>query len=156
APTVGWIGTGRMGLALAARLVRAGYDVAAWNRTRAKAEPLAELGAALAGSPAELAGRDVVFIMVSADKDLEAVPRGAGGPPRARAVPPVLAASSPVPPQAPARIRGAAAARGAGFLAAPVSGTPKVIAAGKLTVAVSGPPAAFEAARPLLEALGRG
>jgi len=64
APTVGWIGTGRMGYELVLRLLRAGYDVAAYNRTRAKAEPLTEHGAKIVDSPADLAGRDIVFIMV--------------------------------------------------------------------------------------------
>jgi 3-hydroxyisobutyrate dehydrogenase-like beta-hydroxyacid dehydrogenase len=156
APTVGWIGTGRMGFQLATRLVEAGYDVAAWNRTRAKAEPLAARGATVVDSPAALAGRDIVFVMVSADRDLEAVVLGEGGLLTGDAVPRVIADSSTVSPEASARIRAAAAARGAGFLAAPVSGNPKVIAAGKLTVAVSGPRDAFEAARPLLEQFGRG
>jgi 3-hydroxyisobutyrate dehydrogenase-like beta-hydroxyacid dehydrogenase len=156
APTVGWIGTGRMGFQLATRLLEAGYDVAAWNRTRAKAEPLAAAGASVVDSPAALAGRDIVFVMVSADRDLEAVVLGEGGLLTGDAAPRVIADSSTVSPGASARIRAAAAARGAGFLAAPVSGNPKVIAAGKLTVAVSGPRDAFELARPLLERFGRG
>jgi 3-hydroxyisobutyrate dehydrogenase len=69
-PTVGWIGTGRMGYQLALRLVKAGYDVAAYNRTRAKCEPLAAHGAKIVDRPAELADRDMVFVMVSADSDL--------------------------------------------------------------------------------------
>ena len=156
APTVGWIGTGRMGFQLATRLVEAGYDVAAWNRTRAKAEPLAASGATVVDSPAALAGRDIVFVMVSADRDLEAVVLGEGGLLTGDAAPRVIADSSTVSPEASARIRAAAAARGSAFLAAPVSGNPKVIAAGKLTVAVSGPRDAFEEARPLLERFGRG
>src|SRR6201998_3744538 len=79
APTVGWIGTGRMGYQLARRLLNAGYDVATYNRTRAKCEPLTEFGAKIVDTPAELADRDIVFIMVSADKDLEAVISGPGG-----------------------------------------------------------------------------
>ena len=78
-PTVGWIGTGRMGYQLALRLLNAGYDVAAYNRTRAKCEPLAEFGAKIVDVPADLADRDVVCVMVSADKDLEAVISGPGG-----------------------------------------------------------------------------
>ena len=156
APTVGWIGTGRMGFALAARLLEAGYDVAAWNRTRAKAEPLAGKGATIVDSPAALAGRDVVFVMVAADKDLEAVVLGEGGLLTGDAAPKVIADSSTVSPAASARIRAAASAQGAAFLAAPVSGNPKVIAAGKLTVAVSGPRDAFDLARPMLAAFGRG
>jgi 3-hydroxyisobutyrate dehydrogenase len=157
APSVGWIGTGRMGFQLATRLLDAGYDVAAWNRTRAKAEPLAELGATIVDSPAALAGRDIVFVMVAADADLEAVVLGEGGLlTGGDAVPKVIADSSTVSLEASARIRAAAAAQGAGFLAAPVSGNPKVIAAGKLTVAVSGPRAAYELAEPLLRTFGRG
>jgi 3-hydroxyisobutyrate dehydrogenase len=156
APTVGWIGTGRMGFQLAARLLRAGYDVAAWNRTRAKCEPLAAAGATIAASPADLAGRDIVFIMVSADPDLEAVVSGEGGLLTGDAAPKVIVDSSTVSAEASAEVRAVAARHGAQFLAAPVSGNPKVIAAGKLTVAASGPRAAFEAAEPLLKTCGRG
>lgn len=156
APTVGWIGTGRMGFQLAARLLRAGYDVAAWNRTRAKCEPLAADGATIVASPADLAGRDIVFIMVSADPDLEAVVTGEGGLLTGDTAPKVIVDSSTVSPGASAEVRAVAARHGAQFLAAPVSGNPKVIAAGMLTVAASGPRAAFDAAEPLLNALGRG
>jgi 3-hydroxyisobutyrate dehydrogenase-like beta-hydroxyacid dehydrogenase len=145
-----------MGFQLAARLLRAGYDVAAWNRTRAKCEPLAGLGATIAGSPADLAGRDIVFIMVSADPDLEAVVSGEGGLLTGDAAPKVVVDSSTVSPEVSAEVRAVAARHGAQFLAAPVSGNPKVIAAGLLTVAASGPRAAFDAAEPLLKALGRG
>src|SRR3954464_9653972 len=75
----GWIGTGRMGAAMATRLARAGADLAVWNRTRAKAEPLAEHGAQVVDAIADLRGRDVVFTMVSSDKDLEQVLTGARG-----------------------------------------------------------------------------
>src|ERR1700679_4143997 len=78
-PTVGWIGTGRMGYQLALRLVKAGYDVAAYNRTRAECEPLLAHGAKIVDRPADLADCDIVFIMVSADADLEAVINGEGG-----------------------------------------------------------------------------
>ena len=61
---LGWVGTGRMGYSLARRLLEAGCDVAAYNRTRAKAEPLREFGATVVDSPAELADRKIVFTMV--------------------------------------------------------------------------------------------
>src|SRR5665811_430491 len=70
---VGWIGTGRMGFALAQRLSCAGVDVAAWNRTRAKAEPLTEFGVTVVDDPSDLADRDVVFTMVSTSADLDQV-----------------------------------------------------------------------------------
>ena len=66
--TVGWIGTGRMGFAMASRLLNAGADLTAWNRTRAKSEPLIEKGGKVVDSPTELADRDVVFTMVGGPK----------------------------------------------------------------------------------------
>lgn len=155
-PRLGWIGTGRMGYQLVTRLLEAGHDVAVYNRTRAKAEPLVELGATVVDSPRDLADRDVVFSMVSASADLEAVTTGPTGvlahPDYA---PKLLIDSSTVSLQASAQVRGAAAKRGTHLLAAPVSGNPKVIAAGKLTVAVSGPREAYEQAEPLLRLLGK-
>jgi 3-hydroxyisobutyrate dehydrogenase len=75
---VGWIGTGRMGLPMAERLLKAGYDVSVWNRTRAKAEPLAKSGGKLVDKIADLASCDVVFSIVSTGKDLAEVSLGAG------------------------------------------------------------------------------
>jgi 3-hydroxyisobutyrate dehydrogenase len=157
-PTVGWIGTGRMGYQLALRLLKAGYDVAVYNRTRVKAETLAEHGAKIVDCPADLADRDIVMIMVSADSDLESVISGEGGllAGSGDLVPKIIVDSSTVSTESSARIRATVEARGAQFLAAPVSGNPKVIAAGKLTVAASGPRAAFDAAEPLLAEFGRG
>jgi len=155
-PTVGWIGTGRMGYQLALRLLNAGYDVAAWNRTKAKAEPLTEHGAKVVDSPVDLVDRDIVFIMVSADKDLEAVISGPGGLLAGPGAPKIVVDSSTVSTEASAQIRGVIEGRGAHFLAAPVSGNPKVIAAGKLTVAASGPREAYDVVEPLLGAWGRG
>jgi 3-hydroxyisobutyrate dehydrogenase-like beta-hydroxyacid dehydrogenase len=156
-PTVGWIGAGRMGTQLATRLLNAGYDVAVYNRTKAKAEPLAALGATIVDRPVDLAGRDIVFSMVSASKDLEQVMLGEGGlltdPDRA---PKAIGDSSTVSMEMSSTIRAAAEARGVGFLATPVSGNPKVIEAGKLTVAASGPRAVFEEVEPLLQTWGRG
>lgn len=154
--TIGWIGAGRMGYQLATRLLKAGYDVAVYNRTKAKAEPLTELGATVVDSPVELASRDLVFSMVSANKDLEEVMTGGGGLLTGPDTPKYIADSSTVSMEASEKIRAVASERGAEFLATPVSGNPAVIAAGKLTVAVSGPRAAFDAIAPVLEHFGRG
>lgn len=156
-PTVGWIGAGRMGFQLAKRLLDAGYDVAVYNRTKTKAEPLTEFGATMIDRPAELAGRDIVFSMVSASKDLEDVMLGPDGllTDSGRA-PRIIADASTVSIEASAAVRAAAEARGIGFLATPVSGNPKVIAAGKLTVAASGPRDVYAVAEPLLQTWGRG
>lgn len=155
--TLGWIGCGRMGTAMAARLVRAGHDVTVTNRTRAKAEVLGELGASVVDTPRDLAGRDVVFIMVSANDDLIEVTSGPHGvladPER---VPKIIVDCSTVSTETSADVRAACAARGAVFLAAPVSGNPKVVAAGELTLAVSGTREAFDVVKPYLDELGKG
>jgi 3-hydroxyisobutyrate dehydrogenase len=154
---IGWIGIGRMGAALATRLLEAGHDVSVYNRTRSKAEALQSLGARVVDRPVDLADRDVVFSMVSAPKDLVAVTVGDGGLFTADGFSPrILVDSSTVSEQASAQTRAAAAERGTQLLAAPVSGNPSVIAAGKLTVAVSGPRAAFDEVEGLLNLFGRG
>jgi len=156
-PTIGWIGTGRMGSAITRRLLKAGYQVAVYNRTREKAEPLVEAGAVAVDRPIDLAGCDVVFIMVSNPASLEEVTTGEGGvltdPTRS---PRVIVDSSTVSMEASAQLRAAAGDRGTDLIAAPVSGNPAVIDAGKLTVAASGPREVYESVRPLLEAFGRG
>lgn len=156
-PTIGWIGAGRMGSAITRRLLAAGHRVAVYNRTRDKALPLEEAGAVLVDRPVDLAGCDVVFVMVANAASLEAVTVGDGGlltdPER---TPRVIVDSSTVSLDASAHLRELAAHRGAELIAAPVSGNPAVIDAGKLTVAASGPQSAFESVRPLLEAFGRG
>ena len=155
-PTVGWIGAGRMGYQLVKRLLDAGYDVAVYNRTRAKAEPLTEFGASVVDKPVELADRDIVFCMVSASKDLEEVMLGADGLlTNENLAPKIIGDASTVSAEASATVRTIAESRGVGFLAAPVSGNPQVISAGQLTVVVSGPREVFDAAQPLLEAWGR-
>ena len=74
--TVGWIGAGRMGAAMAVRLDRAGAAPAIWNRTRSKAEAT---GCVVVDEIADLRDRDVVFTMVSTPQDLEQVLLGEGG-----------------------------------------------------------------------------
>src|SRR5271169_4512830 len=76
---IGWIGMGRMGFPMAERLLKAGHDLSIWNRTRAKAEPLAAKGGKVVDKLADLAGLDVVFSIVSTGKDLEEVYFGKGG-----------------------------------------------------------------------------
>jgi 3-hydroxyisobutyrate dehydrogenase len=155
--TLGWVGTGRMGYALATRLLEAGCDLAVYNRTRAKAEPLGELGATVVDSPAELADRDIVFTMVAGPEDFKAVVLGENGLlSRADAAPSVIVDSSTVSPDASAEVRAQTEPRDVALLAAPVSGNPSVVDAGKLTVVVSGPAEAWEAARPYLELFGAG
>jgi 3-hydroxyisobutyrate dehydrogenase len=155
--TLGWVGIGRMGYALVSRLLDAGHEVAIYNRTRSKAEPLAERGATIVDTPAELADRDIVFTMVGGPADLkEVVLGGTGLLSRNGTAPRVIVDSTTVSADASDEVRAAARDRGTALLAAPVSGNPKVVDAGLLTVVVSGPQEAWLQARPLLELLGAG
>src|SRR5262245_45514411 len=79
AQEIGWIGTGRMGTPMAERLLNAGHNVTIWNRTRAKAEPLASKGGKIVDKLSDLVSCDVVFSIVSEGKDLEQVLFGKDG-----------------------------------------------------------------------------
>lgn len=154
--TIGWIGAGRMGTQLATRLLEAGYAVTVYNRTASKAQALADKGATVVDRPVDLAGLDLVFSMVSSSSDLHEVMLGEDGLLSGDRTPRYIADSSTVSMPAGAEIRRAAEERGAGMLASPVSGNPKVISAGKLTVAASGPREVFEVLEPVLQVFGRG
>lgn len=154
---LGWVGTGRMGYALAGRLLESGCDLAVYNRTRSKAEPLADLGAEIADSPAGLADRDIVFTMVAGPEDFKEVVLGESGLLSGDgSAPAVVVDSSTVSPDASTEVRARAAARGTALLAAPVSGNPRVVEAGLLTFVASGPPEAYREALPYIELLGAG
>ena len=152
---LGWIGTGRMGYELAARLLQRGCDVAVYNRTRSKAEPLTALGARLVDSPSQLADRDIVVVSVADSPDFAAVMTGPQGLlSNGGRVPRVVVDTSTVSMGVSSEIRGRAANLGTALLAAPVSGNAKVAKAGKLTMAVSGPRDAYEMSLPYLQMLG--
>lgn len=143
-PRIGWLGVGRMGSALASRLLAAGNDVTLWNRTRAKAEALVPQGAKVADTIADLAASDVVFVMVSTPADLEEVVTGADGLLSAPLLPSIIVDCSTVSADASARVRAAANAAGVAFLASPISGNPHMVDAGEGLFAVSGPKEAFD------------
>jgi len=137
-----------MGYEMAARLAKGGADVLVWNRTRAKAEPLAQYGATVAHQLAELAARDVVFCMVSTWKDVKHVMHELlAGTHKPR----VVIECSSISLEGSAELRELLAARGIDYLAAPVSGNAKVIKAGKLSFVCSGPRKSFDEALPLLK-----
>ena len=150
---LGWIGTGRMGYEMAARLAKGGCDIALWNRTRAKAEPLAKYGAKVVDTLPELAARDIVFCMVSTWEDVkEVMQKLLSGSKHPR----MVIECSSISLEGSAELRKMLQEKGIQYLAAPVSGNAKVIKAGKLTFVVSGPQPAYEAARPYLDMMGVG
>jgi 3-hydroxyisobutyrate dehydrogenase len=153
---IGWLGAGRMGSMLVRRLLAAGCDVSVYNRTKAKAAPLAAHGAKIVDSVADLAATDLVFVTVGTPKDLIEAMTGPAGLASAPQAPRVVVDSSTVSADASRQVRQELAARGTQLLAAPIMGNPRVAAAGKLTFAVSGPRQAFDEALPYLSLLGAG
>ncbi|GAA1016377.1 3-hydroxyisobutyrate dehydrogenase [Acrocarpospora pleiomorpha] len=151
--TVGWLGTGRMGTALAARLLDAGHELIVWNRTAARTRPLAERGAAVAATAAELGACDIVFVTVGGPADLVAVTYGQGGVLTGPRSPGVLVDCSTVSVETSDAVRAACRTVGSDFLAAPVSGNPAVVAAGAACIVTSGPAAVHEFVRPWLSVL---
>lgn len=148
---IGWIGIGRMGYAMAERIAKGGADITVWNRTRAKAEPLAAVGAKIAGSLVELGGCDVVFVMVSTWDDVRQVVAGPGGLLSGGRTPKLVVECSSISVEGSAELRALLAARGCEMLAAPASGNAKVIKSGKLSFVCSGPKTAFDRALPWLK-----
>jgi 3-hydroxyisobutyrate dehydrogenase len=158
-PKIGWIGTGRMGFEMAQRLARGGCDIAVWNRTRAKAEPLAKDGAKIADHLTDLAGCDILFCMVATYNDVKQVivgPEGVFSKAKASegGAPPIVVECSSISLEGSAELRGILAGFGSKYLAAPVSGNAKVIKAGKLSFVCSGPREVFDEVMPLLKLIG--
>ena len=152
---IGWMGTGRMGFELALRLLNAGHDLAVWNRTRSKAEPLASLGATIVDHPSELADRDIVFTIVASSDVFKAVMLGDDGLLTVEGTNPSLVVDvSTISAEASEEVRQEASKLGCSLLAAPVSGNAKVVASGRLGVVVSGDKASYERALPFLELFG--
>src|SRR5688572_9651946 len=102
---IGWIGLGRMGEAMVKRLLKAGFGASVWNRTRSKAEPLAEYGAEIAERKTDLAGCEMVFTMVSTTYDLKDVLFGDGGLVSGTKKPQVVVDSSSISQEGSAEIR---------------------------------------------------
>jgi 3-hydroxyisobutyrate dehydrogenase-like beta-hydroxyacid dehydrogenase len=150
--TVGLIGLGNMGTAVAERLVDAGYQLVLHNRTPDKATALAERGATVAGSAAALAAAvDVVLTSLADDDAVESV---AGEVAAAARPGTVLIDISTVSPEASARVAADAERAGIEYVRAPVSGNPSVVRAGTLTFIVSGPDEAIDRVLPVLLAIG--
>lgn len=152
---LGWLGTGRMGAALAGRLIDAGEDVTVWNRTAAKAQPLVTRGARAVGRITDLGHCDIVFVTVSGPRDLEEVVYGEQGLLSGESKPGMVVDCSTVSASASARVRAAAGAAGVGFLAAPISGNPHVVATGGACIVASGPSESFRLAKPYLDTMAK-
>jgi 3-hydroxyisobutyrate dehydrogenase-like beta-hydroxyacid dehydrogenase len=142
-----------MGYAMAERLAKSGCDIAVWNRTKAKAEPLGKHGAQIVNQLEELSTKDILFCMVSTFEDVKEV---LGRALSKTSKPKLVVECSSISLEGSAELRKTLEGQGVQYLAAPVSGNAKVIKAGKLTFVVSGPKAAYEKARPYLDMMGMG
>jgi len=153
--TVGFIGLGGMGMAMATNLLKAGFGLRVYNRTAEKARPLLEHGAVLARSPAEATEPGgIVATMVTDDRAVEAVTLGADGL-LDRLGDGVHLSMSTIAPRTARRLAAVHRERGAGYVASPVFGKPEVAAEARLWIAASGDAAARARVRRLQEAMSQ-
>jgi 3-hydroxyisobutyrate dehydrogenase-like beta-hydroxyacid dehydrogenase len=148
--TIGFIGLGSMGSALATHLLKSGQEVRVWNRSPEAVDEMVAKGARKAATPGEAFQAEVVFSMLSEDKVVEQVILASGALDQAKAgaVHVNMATLSVALAQ---RLEGLHRERGLGYVAAPVLGRPDVAAAGQLHVLVAGAADAVARARPLID-----
>ncbi|SDU87040.1 2-hydroxy-3-oxopropionate reductase [Jiangella alkaliphila] len=153
---IGFIGLGVMGAPMAANLVQAGFDVTGFNRSPAKVQRLVEAGGRGASSAAAAAeGADVVVTMLPDSPDVEAVLLGDGGVLERLAPGTIVVDMSTIRPDVARSLAAAGDARGVRVLDAPVSGGEQGAVDATLSIMVGGDASTFEAAKPVLDALGR-
>jgi len=153
---VAFLGMGIMGSRMAANVARAGFDMTVWNRTRERAEAVAEAtGATLADTPSHAAAdADAVITMVVDSPQVEAVLLGDNGAAGSLAEGALVIDMSTIAASAAQNIAGRLGERGIGFLDAPVSGSSPKAEDGTLTIMVGGSDEDFERAKPLLDSMG--
>lgn len=151
---IGWIGLGKMGSAMAGRLLAAGHHLTVFNRSPDKAQPLVERGARLATSPAEAAQNPLLVTMLADDSALRDV-LGAGG--ALAALPPGAShiSMSTISYALAQELSETHRARGVSLVGAPVFGRPDAAAAGKLFILAGGEPERVAACQPLFEILSQ-
>src|SRR5258708_33661518 len=154
---VAFIGLGNMGAPMARNLIRAGHDVTVYNRTRAKAEPLAADGAHIADSVAHaVRGCEVAITMLADDHAVDEAIFGPDGMLQALPRDAVHMSTSTISVEMSKTLAKTHTAAGQGYIATPVLGRPEAAAAQKLWVIAAGPPDLVERCQPLITALGRG
>ena len=152
---IGWIGLGQMGLPMAANALKAGHTLTVYNRTRAKAEGLANLGARLAATPTEAARNETVVTMLSDDAATEEVVFGPGNLLASLERGATHVAMSTISVAMAKRLTEAHREAGQVYVSSPVFGRPDAAAAKKLYVVSAGPSNSIARLRPLFEAVGQ-
>lgn len=153
---VGFVGIGTMGLRMSRNLMKAGYDLAIYNRTAEKMQPLVEEGATPCATPAEVGEKsELVFTCVSDVPDVEEVTLGSQGV--AKGIPSggIIVDCSTSSPALARRMADELKPRGIGVLDAPVSGGPEGARTGDLSIMAGGEEEVFQRAKPVLEAVGK-
>ncbi len=154
---IGFLGLGKMGTPMARHLLAAGHELAVWNRTEGKTEPLLREGAIAAGTPAEAElGADAVITMLFDDAANEEVIFGANGLMEALSPGALHISCSTISVALSERLTQEHARRNHEYVAAPVFGRPNIAEQGKLWVLMAGAEHAVAKARPLLETFSRG
>ena len=154
---IGFLGLGKMGTPMALHLLAAGHELAVWNRSEARTEPLIREGAIAAATPAEAElGAEAVMTMLFDDAAHEEVLFGANGLVDALSPGALHISCSTISVALSERLTAEHARRGQAFVAAPVFGRPEVAEAGRLWIVAAGAESAVAKARPLLEPLSRG
>jgi 3-hydroxyisobutyrate dehydrogenase-like beta-hydroxyacid dehydrogenase len=152
---VGFIGLGQMGQGMAGRLLKAGHEVTAHNRTRSKAEPLAREGARIVNRISDACGGDAVFTMLADDNAVESVCFGSDGVIASLPKGVTHISSSTISVALSERLLEAHSKADQNFVAAPVFGRPDAAAGGTLFVVAAGVAEAIRRIEPLLNALGQ-
>ena len=152
---IGFIGLGQMGAGMAASLLRAGHEVAVYNRTAARAAPLVAEGAKAVASISEASRGEAVVTMLADDGAVESAVLGEGGIIHSLRAGALHVSSSTISVSLSEKLAEAHAGAGQRFVAAPVFGRPDVAAAGRLFVVAAGEEQAVSAAAPLLDAMGQ-
>lgn len=153
---VGIAGLGKMGAAIAARLIETGNEIAVWNRSAEKARPLADAGAKVASSPADLAAQcDMIVTILTDAAAIDAVYRGASGLLAGDVKGKLFIEMSTVAPETEVALAEKVRGKDAAFVECPVGGTTGPARQGKLFGFAGGSSADFERAKPLLDQLCR-
>jgi 2-hydroxy-3-oxopropionate reductase len=152
---VGFVGLGIMGAAMAGNVLEAGHELVVHNRSRAKAERLAQQGASVADSPSEVAeGSAIIITMLPGPPQVEEVVAGEGGLLEEAGEGSLIVDMSTSSPLLARQLASMARERGIGMLDAPVSGGDVGARDGTLSIMVGGEDDDFERARPLFQVMG--
>jgi 3-hydroxyisobutyrate dehydrogenase len=153
---IGIAGIGKMGTNIGARLMEVGHQLTVWNRTPEKVKPLADVGAKVARTPAELAGAvEMVITIITDAAALDAVYHGPNGLLSGNVKGKLVIEMSTVPPEVQVALAEKVRAKGAAYVECPVGGSVAPARAGKLLGLIGGEPADVARAKPIIDQMCR-